>query len=554
MTEIYNKNRQNYLDLCNKVWNLDDESMKYLEKRLSDDWEPVPEFKALIDALKEKGATYEDQRVVINIDMSNPDIQSIFESSDSSYRMFKNYFCRLINYLKEHYNCNIGYKEFIENKVIFKKNTTKIKKVFEVICAEEHDLYIDSTGNDYTKNDCADWIVRCFEKIGASKKSAKKLQFVISFNPMDWLLSSTGEDWSSCFNINNQSGGYQYCLGLPFLAGDKNRMLLYISDGSTKESCGIEAHHYQTRTWCLLDCSGSFNIVKWYPNDTVGVKPVNSITGYNNFKDRDYFTHSKYSIDIISTKKGAVIGVYSDMGRLVEENNELWIRGNGKEGQQVFTKNLIDISHSSTRNSFHISDSINVRNLGILQPGYRIPEWKNLGFHVDMIFPSMKCDCGADNKGGFMFKGKKFLCYDCYKDRVYTCGSCGNEDFINGEVYEIETTTGEKIKLCKDCWERRQEQICSCCGKYSTNPLKNTDERGIKICRECVNAHRDGWSKCDGCGKLTKHIKIKYNTYIKSSLRRCGDCISENDTQAISTFGRYFGVTIRTPVRGNAVE
>lgn len=554
MTEIYNKNRQNYLDLCNKVWNLDDESMKYLEKRLSDDWEPVPEFKALIDALKEKGATYEDQRVVINIDMSNPDIQSIFESSDSSYRMFKNYFYRLINYLKEHYNCNIGYKEFIENKVIFKKNTTKIKKVFEVICAEEHDLYIDSTGNDYTKNDCADWIVRCFEKIGASKKSAKKLQFVISFNPMDWLLSSTGEDWSSCFNINNQGGGYQYCLGLPFLAGDKNRMLLYISDGSTKECVGIEAHHYQTRTWCLLDRSGSFNIVKWYPNDTVGVKPVNSITGYNNFKDRDYFTHSKYSIDILSTKKGAVIGVYSDMGRLVEENNELWISGNGKEGQQVFTKNLIDISHSSTRNSFRISDSINVRNFGISQPGYRIPEWKNLGLHVDMIFPSVKCDCGADNKGGFMFKGKKFLCYDCYKDRVYTCGSCGNEDFINGEVYEIETTTGEKIKLCKDCWEHRQEHICSCCGKYSTNPLKNTDERGIKICGECANAHRDGWSKCDGCGKLTKHIRIKYNTYIKSSLRRCGDCISENDTQEISTFGRYFGVTIRTPVRGNAVE
>ena len=554
MTEIYNKNRQNYLDLCNKVWNLDDESMKYLEKRLSDDWEPVPEFKALIDALKEKGATYEDQRVVVNIDMSNPDIQSIFESSDSSYRMFKNYFFRLINYLKEYYNCNIGYKEFIENKVIFKKNTTKIKKVFEVICAEEHDLYVDSTGNDYTKSDCADWIVRCFEKIGASKKSAKKLQFVISFNPMDWLLSSTGEDWSSCFNINNQSGGYQYCLGLPFLAGDKNRMLLYISDGSTKECCGIKAHHYQTRTWCLLDRSGSFNIVKWYPNDTVGVKPVNSITGYNNFKDRDYFTHSKYSIDVLSTKKGAVIGVYSDMGRLVEENNELWISGNGKEGQQVFTKNLIDISHSSTRNSFHISDSINVRNFGISQPGYRIPEWKNLGLHVDMIFPSMKCDCGADNKGGFMFKSKKVRGYDCDKDRVDTCGSCGNEDCINGEVYEIATTTGEKIKLCKDCWERRQEQICSCCGKYSTNPLKNTDESGIKICRECANAHRDGWSKCDGCGKLTKHIKIKYNTYIKSSLRRCGDCISENDTQEISTFGRYFGVTIRTPVRGNAVE
>ena len=138
MTEIYNKNRQNYLDLCNKVWNLDDESMKYLEKRLSDDWEPVPEFKTLIDALKEKGATYEDQRVMIDIDMSNTDIQSIFVSSDLSYKIFENYFGRLINYLQEHYNCTIGYKEFIENKVVFKKNITKIKKVLQFVCATDH--------------------------------------------------------------------------------------------------------------------------------------------------------------------------------------------------------------------------------------------------------------------------------------------------------------------------------------------------------------------------------------------------------------------------------
>ena len=554
MTEIYNKNRKNYLDLCNKVWNLDDESMKYLEKRLSDDWEPVPEFKTLIDALKEKGATYEDQRVIINIDMSNPDIQTIFESNDCSYRMFKDYFGRLINYLQNHYNCTIGYKEFIENKVIFKKNTTKIKKVFEVVCAEEHDLFEYSTSDSYSKENCANWIVKCFERIGASKKSAKKLQFVISFNPMDWLLSSTGEDWSSCFNINNPGGGYQYCLGLPFLAGDKNRMLLYISDGSTKECCGIETHHYQTRTWCLLDRSGSFNIVKWYPNDTIGVKPVNSITGYNNFKDRDYFTHSKYPIDVLSTRKGAVIGVYSDMGRLVEENNELWIRGNSKDGQQIFTKNLIDIQNTPTRNSFYISDGINLRNFGISQPGYRIPEWKQLGLHVDMMFQSMKCDCGADNKGGFMFKSRKFLCYDCYKNKVYTCGSCGEEDFINGEVHEIETTRLTKIKLCQSCWDIREKSICSCCGKYSTRTLKDTDEPGVSICRECAESHKGGWSKCDGCGKLTRHIKIKYNTYTKSSFRRCGDCIRENDIQEISTFGRYFGITIRTPVRGNVVE
>jgi hypothetical protein len=48
---------------------------------------------------------------------------------------------------------------------------------------------------------------------------------------MDWLLSSTKENFSSCFNIDNSSGGYHYSLGLPFLAGDKNRVMIYISSG-----------------------------------------------------------------------------------------------------------------------------------------------------------------------------------------------------------------------------------------------------------------------------------------------------------------------------------
>ena len=60
--------------------------------------------------------------------------------------------------------------------------------------------------------------------------------------------------------------------------------------------------------------------------------------------------------------------------------------------------------------------------------------------------------------------------------------------------------------------------------------------------------------KIDGCGKFTRHVKIKYNTYTKSSLRRCGACISENNVQEISTFGRYFGVITRAPVRGNIIE
>lgn len=551
MTELYNQNRKNYLDLCEKVWNMDSDAMEYIAKRTSDEWEPVPEFKELIEALKNK-AVYEDQRLTMDIDMANADIQSLFEANDSSYRMFKDFFKYFLRSLVNDYNVNIGYKEFIENKVVFKKNVTKIKKVFETICADYPSIYENQTGNSYTKERCAEYIVSRFEKIGATKKSAKKLQFVITFNPMDWFLSSTGEEWGSCFNLNNPSGGYQYCLGLPFLCGDKNRMMLYITDGSTKEFLGIKSHHYQTRTWCILDQSGKFNIVKWYPNDTIGVNPVNSITGYNNFSSRESFSHSKYPIDVLATKKGAVIGVYQDMGKLVEEDNKLWLAGNGKDGQQVFTKNLIDLTRTSSRHSFHFNEMF-LRNLGVSQSGYRIPEWKRMGLHVDLMFPALKCSCGSE-KGGFVLKNGSYLCQDCYKEKVFVCANCGTEDYIKGEVHEVVTTEGKKIKLCDNCWEQASKRICSCCGKYSTSPLYETDEPGVKICRTCLENGKDNWSKCDSCGKLTKHIKIDYNTYSKTSVKHCNSCSSNEERQEISTFRRYFGVKSIRLSRGNAIE
>ena len=159
-------------------WNFDDESMSYIEKRLSDEWEPVPELKKLIGI---NGSKYEDQRIIFDLDMSNENVQSFFESNDESYRMFKNRFTYVIKKLNSQYNCSIGYKEFIENRVVFKKNITKIKKVFETVYAEFPSTFESDSSRDYDKTVCANFIVKEFERIGSCKKSAKKLQFVINF-------------------------------------------------------------------------------------------------------------------------------------------------------------------------------------------------------------------------------------------------------------------------------------------------------------------------------------------------------------------------------------
>lgn len=549
MTELNQKNREIYLDLCKNVWDMDEKSMEYLKHRTSDEWEPVPELKALINNEK---ATYEDQRIRFDMDMGNETIQSFFSEDDKAYQLFKSTFRNAIAYLNDNYNTSVSYKEFIENKMVFKKNVTKIKKVFEFIYAESNELFENDSGYSYSKEYCADWIVKKFEAIGASKKSAKKLQFVISFNPIDWLLASTSEKFTSCFNLNYESGGgYCYCLGIPFLAGDKNRMMLYITTGAQKEFQGIKVDSVQTRTWCILDKSNSMNIVKWYPNDTVGTSPVVAITGNENFKNRTSFKEGKYALDILSTIKGAVFSPYNDMGAWEAVDGKLLHRGNGKCGQQFFTKNLIDVQNKN-HTSFRFNTMF-TSNLGFSQPGYNIPTWIKYGLHVDMMFPTARCNCCHEDKAGFGLDSKGgYLCYECYKDQIFTCGSCGGQHYKKEGYETVETTEGKTITICQNCVSEKSRRICSCCGKYSTDSLLDTVE-GNRVCNACVEA--GSYGRCDSCRKITKNIKINYNTLFKTTTKNCCNCSSSTaDAPAVSTFRRPSRIIGRDLINVNVSE
>lgn len=532
MTEVNEKNKKAYLELCEDVWNLDKESMEYIKNRLSDDWKPVSEFDELF---KIPNSKYEDQRIIIDLNMSNPATQEFFEKDDQAYKLFKEIFSRAISCCRDDYNCNINYKEFIENKVVFRKNVTKIKKVFETIYAENNKAF-EYDFTDYSPEVCSEKIVKAFERIGSYKKSAKKLKFVISFNPMDWLLASTAEKFSSCFNLDNKSGGYSYCLGLPFLCGDKNRMMLYISSGEKKNFMGIEVDSVMSRTWCILDKSGTFNIVKWYPNDVIPVESVNAITGNGNFVSRNYFKGGKYPLDVISTKKGAVIGVYSDMGRWEVEDNKLVHVGNGKDGQQYFTKNLLnprEISDSSFR-----FNNMNLSGFSIDQPGYRVKEWKKLGLHVDLMFPTAKCViCKDDTKGGFFTKEKGFVCYTCYKENICSCISCG-EIFNKKEatLQKIKTTSNKIVELCESCLKKAC--VCSCCGRYFDTTSYSTDDEK-RICMDCIE--KNNYCRCDDCGSYSKSLTAKYNPFEKTLERVCSKHDNESSSE-YSTFGRDFRI------------
>ena len=515
MTELNAKNKEIYLNLCKKIWDFDDESMSYVNKRLSDDWEPVPEIKELINS---PNSTYEDQRIRFKINMSDPQVQSFFEQDDSSYRMFVTKFKSVIASLKSFYNVNITYNDFITNKVVFRKCPTKIKKVFEIAYEEHPESFRKDFCYSYEKKSCAEEIVKAFERIGASKKSAKQLEFVISLNPIDWLLSSTSEEFSSCFNLNNsKEGGYQYCLGLPFLCGDKNRMMLYITGGRKKEFQGIKVDSVQTRTWCILNETGSFNIVKWYPNDTIGHQPVRLITGCDKFDNRDSFTRSKYNLDILSSKLGAYFGVYSDMGKLKPIDNKLYLCGNSKTGQQIFSKNLVDCKEVTTSFS-NIQTRFSDLNVSFR---FVIPDWIKGGFHFDKMFNTLRCNCCDEDKAGVAVSintGKRsynYVCFDCYKNNFKQCKRCGSIREASEKSRKVETLSGEFIELCESCFAESANRICSCCGKYDDegdNLVRTTEAN--KICKSC--ARINGYEKCDDCGKYSTHCTTRFNSFLKS--------------------------------------
>lgn len=505
MSEINENNKKIYLELCEYVWDFDKDSMEYVKNRISDDWEPVDEYKELL-----KLGTYEDQRVRIDLDLKNKNVQKLFEAEDKAYKFFKEVFSAALNYLDE--QCvSITYENFCSNKMVYKKNVTKIKKVFEDIYKTNPELLKSDSGLEYSKESCADWIVKKFEKIGETKKPFGKMQFVVSFNPIDWLLSSTSEKWTSCFNINNTDGGYQYCLGLPFLCGDKNRVMFYITDGSKKKFNNIETDSFMSRCWALTDIKGTINIIKWYPNNIFSSKTIKDLLGCDLIENSDKFLKSKYNIDVLSTNDGVVVGVYSDMGKMEEKNGKLYWVGNGKEGQQIFSKNLINLS--KTQNTF----TDNIRG------GFTISRWIKTGQHLDMFSSKPRCTTCKEIKPAIkIFSNvnlEKYYCFDCYKEKYQSCSICNNT-FEKEKITKIEVSDYIDLQFaCPDCLKRYSK--CDCCGKYSRDVNKID---GKVICSTCIENDSAGYKRCPSCDSITKRIFKRFNPILRATMKFCENC------------------------------
>lgn len=176
------------------------------------------------------------------------------EYLDVSWKMFKYYFGE---YCVDE---GITYSEFLLNSKVVKKNYSKLTKDVKRYYLNNDTIFASKAPYG---------IEGILIEINNLRLPRKKLKIVLTFNLSDMFMCSTGQDWTSCLNLESNYFGC-YWQGLASLPFDTNRCMVYLAPQSQKEynsAFGITNERMFRRTFGLLDKNNKINLLRWYPND-----------------------------------------------------------------------------------------------------------------------------------------------------------------------------------------------------------------------------------------------------------------------------------------------
>jgi hypothetical protein len=295
MSEVDNKNKEIIYELVKKYFDLDKKSLELFKLRLFFEPAIADEYMELIGKSEENRKYYE-----LNDD--------ILESLDRGWALFKSYFKSFVRdnnityshfkknnfpvdgqilkaskaltkyYLNSNYPVRFmfDFSSIMEREIIdilFSKRILKPKiQLIRSLSLSETDSnkirvsYMSNEGmkvsainiNQQIINEKYTEITPIFtevisellERVGTRKSPNNKLYLVLSCNFADWFMCSTAEEWGSCLNLQSDCCCC-YWSGLPGLIGDKNRAMIYITDGSKKSYRGIVVDKMITRSWII---------------------------------------------------------------------------------------------------------------------------------------------------------------------------------------------------------------------------------------------------------------------------------------------------------------
>lgn len=330
-------------DIVLNNFGLNEESKKRFSERFDNPFvEDV--FKGLIDE---------------NYRIRTPLPRDLYNDFDRGWLTLKNIAPKFV----DHYD--ITYEDFYKNKKNHKKNTFRVIKLIHQYFNKNMDIleyhsflkrmrsfeeekfsklreYCMENDIGLGDFDSLDKAVSLFiDRINELRFSkTQDIEVVISLNPIDWFLSTTGESWRTCLSLESPSFA-SYWVSLAGSVVDKNLSMIYVTNGDKKTYKGITMDKVLSRSWVLLDESNKLNVVKFYPNEILDVNSLNQFLPIS-IKPIDRTTYkSKYRVYPLYFSNGYTNYIYQDKTTPSDIKDNSFILKGGVKGLKTIINNKV---------------------------------------------------------------------------------------------------------------------------------------------------------------------------------------------------------------------
>ena len=539
--QVEEKNKRKIYELIKNYFGLEKESLKlfkfnlFNEREIPEEYEFIHEspdlrvYYPLDDFLDDSclEQTYKDYGIFrkhfineinkFSITFENYKRNSI-DHKKNKYKLIKFLFkVKILNFLKEKIakNLNEEQKKIVDDF----SERTHFKKIRDFIMSlrnEENEETKKSLEEIDFEITILDNIIKQITKIKSTTKSGLKI--VVSRNFADYFMCSTKQSFTSCLNLNSDYGG-AYWSGLPGLITDKNRAMVYITDGKTVEYRGIVVPKVINRSWILTarkkmiiklkDVSEKekyfINLVKVYP-PSEGIKKSFKNFLEKVFPNRTILDSTNNTSDIIGKYYFRPIWFSDNRSCFIFQDStrfSLGKKNKAKEMPLFYYNNFCGSGFQSIDKSGHTASEFSF-NGGLKYLIENDTTMMNVDLNNECSSDEDSCEnCGYTGEVYYREIFDQVLCNDCYWEEACECDSCGQE-MTSEDSFSAQHEDG---CYCESCFYDKF-QICDDCNEYHRIDNIHLGPNDRNYCEDCFD---DKFQLCDKCGDYFDHDKINEN-------------------------------------------
>ena len=355
------------------------------------------------------------------------------------------------------------------------------------------------------------------DHINSLKNNESNMYFCISRNPIDYLMASTNQPFSSCISLeSSHSDAFYY--GLASLVLDPSRAISFITPGKLRtyknKGCVVKHFRYDQRQFLFLDSSRKLFVDRAYPATKWSVEPLLFSMGFNTtpIVQNSFYPYFP--------------ATFPNDERALPYLDKIGITKDGFYSTEKGARNgvMSCLDHSGGFFEFPDFDDI-CGTRRCCNCDCRVTEdeeyWHDGGLYCsDCFWDSFSrcehCDEIIPCDDAFYVEDVGSLCEYCFNEHYFTCDEC-SETCSNDEQNTVINRRGDEYTYCNHCVER-YANYCEECEKYYTHEVDITEVDDKYLCPECLS---DGYYYCEGCEKYVENSEY----YPEEHGGLCRECL-----------------------------